>query len=68
MFKCIAIQVYWKLEPRHFLSIRVVSVHYSYPPKVQINDKNGEATLVCSLLLQYRRNQRPINFSIVNEN
>ena len=30
-------------------------------------DQNGVPTLVRSLLLQYRRNQRPINFSIVNE-
>jgi len=34
--------------------------------KLTTNDKNGEATLENSLVLQYRRNQRPINFSIVD--
>jgi hypothetical protein len=31
-------------------------------------DKNGEVPVVCNLLLQYRKNQRPINFSIADEN
>jgi len=35
--------------------------------RILVYDKNGEATSVCSLLLQKERNQRHINFSIVNE-
>ena len=40
-------------------------IHY---PKSVNFDKNGEAPVVCSLVLQYGRNQRPMNFSFVNEN
>jgi len=31
-------------------------------------DQNGVPTLVCSLVLQYKINQRPVNFSIVDDN
>ena len=36
--------------------------------KIVVFDQNGDAPVVCNLLLQYKRNQRPRNFSIADEN
>ena len=36
--------------------------------KIVVYDKNGEVPVVSNLLLQYGKNQRPINFSIADEN
>jgi len=39
-------------------------IHY---PKSVNYDKNCDATVVYNLLIQYRKDQRPINFSIADE-
>ena len=36
-------------------------------PAISIDYENGKVTLVCSLVLQYRRNQRHVNLSIADE-
>jgi len=50
----------WKMEECYdtgissFLSIVIVMIRKSGTPKVTTNDKNGDATVVCSLELQYK--------------